>query len=148
MNNLSFDQRFHLGVYGILINNGRILLIKKSRGPYKGMYDLPGGGIEFGEKVEEALRRELMEEVGIGLGGSKFVGYNEHFSEYDNEQGEPRRMHHVGLYFLISAEFESIKKDSDGHDSLGAEFVEIKDLDSFKIAPIAEPMIRAATNKL
>lgn len=35
----------HLGVYGILIKNDKILLIKKGNGPYKGLLDLPGGTI-------------------------------------------------------------------------------------------------------
>jgi len=48
------NERFHVGAYGILIKDGKILLIKKSRGAYKGMYDLPGGGIEFGERYQSA----------------------------------------------------------------------------------------------
>ena len=45
----------HFGAYGIIIHKNKILLVKKSRGPYKGKYDLPGGKIEFGESIEEAL---------------------------------------------------------------------------------------------
>ena len=41
----------HLGVYGLLIENDKILLIKKANGPYKGKLDLPGGSIKFLEKV-------------------------------------------------------------------------------------------------
>lgn len=144
MNKLLVNQRFHLGVYGILINDGKVLLIKKSRGPYKGMYDLPGGGIEFGEKIEEALRREFLEEAGIALDNISFVSNNECFSDYTNDQNEPRKMHHVGLYYKVSATFESIKSDPDGQDSLGAEFISLSDLDKITISPIAEPMIRKA----
>ena len=39
----------HIGAYGILIRDGKIALIKKARGGYKGKYDLPGGGIEHTE---------------------------------------------------------------------------------------------------
>jgi len=46
------NKRIYIGVYGIIINEGKILFIKKSRGPYKGMYDLPGGGVEYGESFE------------------------------------------------------------------------------------------------
>jgi 8-oxo-dGTP pyrophosphatase MutT (NUDIX family) len=141
MNNLLSDQRFHFGVYGILIKNKEVLMIKKSRGPYKGMYDLPGGGIEFGEKVEEALKREFVEEAGIELDGLEFVGHNEYFSEYKNEKNELRKMHHVGLYYQVSATYEFIKSDADGQDSLGAEFVDINNLNNINIAPIAKPMI-------
>ena len=43
------------GAYGILLGDSAILLTRKKSGPYKGLWDLPGGGIEFGETPEEAL---------------------------------------------------------------------------------------------
>ena len=54
-----------LGSYGLVINDNKILLIKKSGGPYDGKLDLLGGTIEFCERPEDALKRELLEEVGI-----------------------------------------------------------------------------------
>ena len=54
-----------LGAYGLIEKNNKILLIKKYGGPYNGKLDLPGGTIEFCEKPESTLKRELMEEVGI-----------------------------------------------------------------------------------
>lgn len=53
------------GAYGIIIKDDKILLIKKYGGPYDGKLDLPGGTIEFHEKPENTLKRELLEEVGI-----------------------------------------------------------------------------------
>ena len=46
---------------------GRLLLckMKPDRGVFSGQWGLPGGGMESGEKMEEALRRELREELGI-----------------------------------------------------------------------------------
>lgn len=41
------NKHTHLGVYGVLMKNNQILLIKKSRGPHKGKWDLPGGTIEW-----------------------------------------------------------------------------------------------------
>ena len=140
MNN-NQSQRFHVGVYGVLIHENKMLLIKKSRGAYKGIYDLPGGGIEFGEKIEEALKRELIEETGINLESHIFVGHSEYFCKYLNDANEPRELHHLGLYYKVTASFDGIKSDPDGHDSLGAEFIEIDKLDKIKIAPIALPMI-------
>ncbi len=55
------------GVYGAAIENDKILLIKQCRGPYAGKFDFPGGGIEFGETPEEALRREFVEEVAMSF---------------------------------------------------------------------------------
>ena len=57
----------HIGVYGLLVKDNKILLIKKCGGPYDGKLDLPGGSIEFNESIEEALIREFKEEVGIDI---------------------------------------------------------------------------------
>ena len=55
----------HIGSYGIILENDKIVLIKKVRGPYNGKLDLPGGTIEWGEKPETTLIRELEEKIGI-----------------------------------------------------------------------------------
>ena len=60
-----------LEAYGLVINDNKILLIKKSRGPYDGKLDLPGGTIEFCERPEDALKREFLEEVGIEVSQCK-----------------------------------------------------------------------------
>lgn len=52
--------RFRPSVYGILIENNKILLSRQWDG-----YDFPGGGIELDETIEEALRREFVEETGV-----------------------------------------------------------------------------------
>ena len=56
-----------LGAYGLILKEGKILLIQKNGGPYDGKLDLPGGTIEFCEKPDDALKRELLEETGINV---------------------------------------------------------------------------------
>jgi len=51
------------GVYGVVIDEGKMLAVRQNGGPYAGKFDFPGGGIEFGESAEIALRREFAEEV-------------------------------------------------------------------------------------
>lgn len=141
MNSLS-NQRFHVGVYGVLFKKNSVLLIKKSRGAYKGMFDLPGGSIEFGEKVEEALKREFIEETDIILDSYNFIGYNEYFTKYSNESNKLRELHHLGLYYKVFSSFNKIKNTPDGQDSLGAQFISTESLEEVDISPIALPMIR------
>ena len=72
-----------LGAYALIIENNKILLIKKNGGPYHGKLDLPGGTIEFGERPEEALKRELLEEVGIEIIDYKLFDAESVFFDWD-----------------------------------------------------------------
>ena len=57
----------HFGVYGICYENGKLLCIEKTRGPYQYRFDLPGGSQEIGEGLTETLNREVLEETGYAL---------------------------------------------------------------------------------
>ncbi len=52
-----------VGVYAFVAKDRDLLLVQQKKGPYAGKFDFPGGGIEFGESLEQALRRELAEEI-------------------------------------------------------------------------------------
>jgi 8-oxo-dGTP diphosphatase len=52
--------------HGIIIQDGKILLLRRSQGRYEGgLWDIPGGTVEEGEKPEEAAVREFQEEAGL-----------------------------------------------------------------------------------
>lgn len=129
----------HLGVYGILIKNDKILLIKKGNGPYKGLLDLPGGTIEFDESPKEALKRELVEEVGIKLTEYDLIDSDSvSFTwEYNNDLF---KVHHIGIFYKIisySGEVNNnIKIDEVNDDSMGADFYDIKSLKKEKSSKI------------
>ena len=129
----------HLGVYGIIIKNKKILLVKKSRGAYTGKLDLPGGSIEHGETPVETLKRELMEETNmvvkdysIYCADSCVVDWINHDRSEDVEN-----MHHIGIiYDVVVEDDSSIKKDADGLDSLGADWYDIATLTKENISPL------------
>ena len=54
----------YLGVYGVCLKDNRVLSTKKTTGPYKNRYDLPGGSQKHKEGFTETLVREYLEETG------------------------------------------------------------------------------------
>lgn len=136
-----YKGKIYIGVYGIYVQDRRILVIKKARGPYTDLYDLPGGGIDFMEKIEDSLRREMKEETNAAVEEMKFLGINEYICEY--MQGAIQKVsHHIGAYYAVKLHIESLKLDADGEDSLGAVFLPFDEVQESNISPIAYPIIK------
>ena len=60
-----YPERPLVGVGGVVIADGRALLIRRGSAPLEGEWSIPGGMLELGETSEEGVRRELAEETGI-----------------------------------------------------------------------------------
>jgi ADP-ribose pyrophosphatase YjhB (NUDIX family) len=88
-------------------------MIKKARWPYTGMYDLPGGWIEFLEYIEQALGREIMEETWVSLVSKIFIWNNEYFCEYTSRKGIQKEFHHIGFYYAVDLEDKEVKTSPD-----------------------------------
>jgi len=121
--------KIHSGVYGICLSGDKLLMILKSRGPYIGKYDLPGGRIEALETIEDALRREFKEEIGCLIKELDFFTYAEDEFQYQCSSGDLITFHHTGSYYKVEiCDNCKIKKDGDGHDSLGATWIKFQDI--------------------
>jgi len=130
----------HIGVYGLIIKDNKILLIKKNGGPYDGKLDLPGGTIEFNETIEEALVRELQEEVGIDIIDYKLfdvVTTNIKWI-HKNEELETK---HIAILYTVNEFKNDIKNTVEitdiNDDSKGAEYYDIDKLKKEQLSNIA-----------
>jgi len=86
-----------LTVDAVIIYNNGIVLIRRKNEPFKGHYALPGGFVEYGERVEEALVREAKEETGLDVRPVKLIGV------YSRPDRDPRG-HTVTVAFLCIGE--------------------------------------------
>ncbi len=60
-----YPERPVVGIGGVIIDQGRTLLIRRGNEPLLGEWSIPGGTLEIGESLEEGVVRELLEETGI-----------------------------------------------------------------------------------
>jgi len=58
-------QRPGITTDGFIIQENKVLLVKRKHDPFKGQWALPGGFVEYGEKTEECVLREILEETGL-----------------------------------------------------------------------------------
>ncbi|SMF80871.1 ADP-ribose pyrophosphatase YjhB, NUDIX family [Paenibacillus uliginis N3/975] len=137
------EKYTHLGVYGVLIKDGRILLIRKARGPYLGKWDLPGGSIEFGEEPEQTLKREFHEETGLTAIRGIMKTAVSCTIIYQRTEDELEEMHHIGIIYQVELEDDKapIKREGDQQDSLGAEWIPLEKLKFIPITPFVEMMM-------
>ena len=78
---------------GIILKNRKILLVKRQTSPFIGYWAIPGGHVDYGERVEDALKREMKEELGISVKIKKLIGV------YSDPKRDPR-YHTVAVVYL------------------------------------------------
>ncbi|QQO20514.1 NUDIX hydrolase [Bradyrhizobium diazoefficiens] len=66
-----------LAVSAAIFRDGKVLLTRRARSPAKGFYSLPGGRVEFGESLHQALAREVDEETGLDVAIVGLAGWRE-----------------------------------------------------------------------
>lgn len=65
MSGRRYPERPLVAVGALIIHKKKVLLARRAKDPFKGEWSLPGGAVEVGETVEDAVRREVCEETGI-----------------------------------------------------------------------------------
>lgn len=60
-----YPEKPVVGIGGVIIDQGRALLIRRGSEPLRGEWSIPGGTLELGETLEEGVARELLEETGV-----------------------------------------------------------------------------------
>ena len=125
----------HVGAYGFIIQDDQIALIKKARGGYTGLLDIPGGGVEHDETPVEALKRELLEEAGVTVSNYELLTATSRTFTWQVKENLLEDLHHIGILYKVEVEEDTLKSEADGLDSNGCDFYNICDLHKKDITP-------------
>jgi 8-oxo-dGTP diphosphatase len=127
-----------VGVGGVVIADGRTLLIRRGNAPLEGQWSIPGGMLELGESIIEGVRRELAEETGIEVRVLELI---EVFERVIPGDGGRTRYHFVILDYLCEVVSGEAKAASDVTDVAWASEEE---LEKYELTAIATRVIKRA----
>jgi ADP-ribose pyrophosphatase YjhB (NUDIX family) len=73
----TYSDRPYLAVSAAIIRDGKVLVVRRALAPAQGLYTLPGGVVETGETLTEAVTREVREETGLAIEPVALAGHRE-----------------------------------------------------------------------
>ncbi|MEO8482442.1 MAG: NUDIX hydrolase [Acidobacteriota bacterium] len=127
------------GVGGVVFTPDRhIVLIRRGQAPLSGTWSLPGGVLELGESLAQAVVREVREETGLDVEAGPLIDLFEHIAR--DEDGRVR-YHYVIADYLCHARGGRLTA---GSDALEVALANPLELDRFNLTPKAQAMIRRA----
>jgi 8-oxo-dGTP diphosphatase len=129
-----------VGVGAILIDGNSVLLVKRGKEPLKGEWSVPGGAVELGESLEEAVRREVLEETGLEI---KTEGIVEVLDRIHCEDGLVK-FHYVLVDFLCRVTGGRLTSGSDAADARWLEREELNSHSIYCVAPVTAAVIEKA----
>ncbi len=95
-----YPERPIIGVGGVVISEGRVLLVRRGGPPLQGRWSIPGGILEVGETLIEGVRRELAEETGIDVRVRTLIDV---FERIDRDASGKLQYHFVVLDYFCEA---------------------------------------------
>jgi ADP-ribose pyrophosphatase YjhB (NUDIX family) len=111
--NREFPDRPLIGVGAVIIQESRVLLIRRGQPPLLGEWSLPGGVLECGETLRQATIREAREETGLIVETGEMLGV---YERVIRREDEPVRYHYVLIDFLCRVISGNLKAGSDAAD--------------------------------
>src|SRR5579863_9396481 len=92
-----YPERPIVAVGGVVISEGRALLIRRGQAPLEGRWSIPGGILELGETIAEGIARELWEETGVRADTLELI---EVYEKVLRDAGDRAQYHFVILDYL------------------------------------------------
>jgi 8-oxo-dGTP diphosphatase len=131
-----------VGVGAIIIEEGRVVLVKRGHPPLEGKWSIPGGVLEVGETLRKAVAREALEETGLAVEPGELLGVFERV--LPDEQGR-MKYHYVLIDFLcrrVAGELAA------GDDASEVRWLRREELASLELARETEEVILKGFEKV
>ena len=131
-----------IGVGAVVIDDGKVLLVRRGQEPLKGEWSLPGGALELGETLREGMVREVLEETGLNVVPVAIVEVLERIT-----LGEPSgrvRYHYVLVDFLCHVAGGTLLGGSDAEEARWVAQEEVHEQGEYRLAPVTVRVIQKA----
>lgn len=99
-----------LGVGALIFNAGQVLLVERGHEPLMGWWSLPGGAVETGERLRDAIKREVMEETNLAVEPLEVV---EIFERLMHDAEQRTEYHYVLIDYLCRVTGGDLRAGSD-----------------------------------
>ena len=140
-----YPDRPVVGVGGVVIENGRALLIKRGSEPLLGQWSIPGGTLELGESLQQGVARELLEETGLEVQVLDMIeAFDRIFMDpaAANEEGRSRPKYH---YVIVDYLCERLTGEAQaGSDVTDIAYATEEELEKFHLTSTATRVLRRA----
>ena len=134
----SYPQQPVVSVGAVIVDGGRVLLIKRGQPPLQGRWSLPGGVVEIGETLQEALAREVREETGLEIDVGPVVEVLDRIEREDDNRVE---YHYVIIDYRCLVRGGRLACGSDADD---ARWVSASDVASFNVTAAVAGVVHKA----
>ncbi|MDF2578131.1 MAG: putative (di)nucleoside polyphosphate hydrolase [Chlamydiales bacterium] len=132
----------HTGIYAIIIKGEQLLTIKKGKGPYKGLLDLPGGTPIHSEHPLTTVIREVKEETGVTVHEALLWDNLSTLYNY-TENNKQHRLHHTGMVYRVdSFDDKGLLEELSYEDSLGAYWLDPIEANLEQLTPFTAEVIQ------
>jgi mutator protein MutT len=137
----TYPDRPIVAVGAVIVDAGRVLLVRRGQEPLKGEWSLPGGAVEAGETLQAALIREVREETSLDIVVGPVVEVLDSIRRDTDGRAE---YHYVIVDYACRIRAGASTAPSHGTDASDVEWVPVGDLDRYRITSTAMAVIRKA----